>query len=204
MSSYSSYSSSSKQPSTSPCYSPVPSTSRDAHCHQRTWQAETSLCQQLCHRGEDCLYVQELPRRGRLQVLATDQAPATAVRLKQPAVEDREDRAVTRRDVRLIMPTLLILLFTILVIMTVIPYAFSSVIKQVRMMMSELRIRTTHSSLNVQLHAVQAMEAIKVSGGWRWRMSSFFSKNCPQQEMGLFKGILHPWTRKSHHHNKNI
>ena len=139
-----------------------------------------------------------------LQVLASDQAPATAVRLKQPAVEDREDRAVTRRDVRLIMPTLLILLFTILVIMTVIPYAFSSVIKQVRMMMSELRIRTTHSSLNVQLHAVQAMEAIKVSGGWRWRMSSFFSKNCPQQEMGLFKGILHPWTRKSHHHNKNI
>ena len=37
------------------------------------------------------------------------------------------------RDVRLIMPTLVILLFTILVILTVIPYAFSSVIKQLRM-----------------------------------------------------------------------
>ena len=44
-----------------------------------------------------------------------------------------EGRKVTWRDVRLIMPTLVILLFTILVILTVIPYAFSSVIKQLRM-----------------------------------------------------------------------
>ena len=48
---------------------------------------------------------------------------------------------MTRRDIRLIMPTLIILLFTLLVIITVIPYAFSSVIKQLR--------------------AVEAMEAMK-------------------------------------------
>ena len=46
---------------------------------------------------------------------------------------------MTLRDVKLIMPTVLILLFTVLIIITVIPYAFSSVIKQ--------------------LKAVQAMEA---------------------------------------------
>ena len=35
-------------------------------------------------------------------------------------------------DVKLIMPTLLILLFTLFIMVTVIPYAFSSVIKQLR------------------------------------------------------------------------
>ena len=35
-------------------------------------------------------------------------------------------------DVKLIMPTLLILLFTVFIMVTVIPYAFSSVIKQLR------------------------------------------------------------------------
>ena len=35
-------------------------------------------------------------------------------------------------DVKLIMPTLLILLFTIFIMVTVIPYAFSSVIKQLK------------------------------------------------------------------------
>ena len=44
------------------------------------------------------------------------------------------------KDIKLIMPTLLILLFTIFIMVTVIPYAFSSVIKQ--------------------LNAVQAQEAL--------------------------------------------
>ena len=35
-------------------------------------------------------------------------------------------------DVKLILPTLLILLFTVFIMVTVIPYAFSSVIKQLR------------------------------------------------------------------------
>lgn len=72
---------------------------------------------------------------------SSEQTPAPSVRLKPPPVqgEDTEDRPITRRDVKLIMPTVLILLFTLVVVLTVIPYAFSSVIKQ--------------------LHAVQAMEA---------------------------------------------
>ena len=80
-------------------------------------------------------------------MLTTEQTPASSVRLKPPPTqgEEAEDRPITRRDIKLIMPTLLILLFTIIVVMTVIPYAFSSVIKQ--------------------LHAVQAMEAM-MEGGW--------------------------------------
>ena len=39
---------------------------------------------------------------------------------------------MTCEDIRLIMPTVLILLFTILVLATVIPYAFSTAIKQLR------------------------------------------------------------------------
>ena len=44
----------------------------------------------------------------------------------------KEDRSITIKDIKLIMPTLLILLFTIFVMVTVIPYAFSSVIKQLK------------------------------------------------------------------------
>merc|ERR1711953_128182 len=40
-----------------------------------------------------------------------------------------EDRGVTCTDIKLIMPTVLILLFTLFIMVTVIPYAFSSVIK---------------------------------------------------------------------------
>merc|ERR1719410_3346792 len=43
-----------------------------------------------------------------------------------------KDRNITLQDVKLIMPTLLILLFTIFIMVTVIPYAFSSVIKQLK------------------------------------------------------------------------
>ena len=39
---------------------------------------------------------------------------------------------MTWRDVKLIMPTVLILLFTLIIILTVIPYAFSSVISQLK------------------------------------------------------------------------
>ena len=42
------------------------------------------------------------------------------------------DRFSLCPDVKLIMPTLLILLFTIFIMVTVIPYAFSSVIKQLK------------------------------------------------------------------------
>ena len=44
----------------------------------------------------------------------------------------KQDRSITCKDIKLIMPTLLILLFTIFVMVTVIPYAFSSVIKQLK------------------------------------------------------------------------
>ena len=78
---------------------------------------------------------------------SSEQAATPAVRLKPPPAlgEDTEDRPITRRDIKLIMPTVLILLFTLVVVLTVIPYAFSSVIKQ--------------------LHAVQAMEA-RMAEGW--------------------------------------
>jgi hypothetical protein len=46
-----------------------------------------------------------------------------------PFKEDM-DRNITWKDVRLILPTVLILLFTVLVMVTVIPYAFSSVFRQ--------------------------------------------------------------------------
>jgi len=42
----------------------------------------------------------------------------------------KEDRGITLSDVRAIMPTVLILILTIFIMVTVIPYAFSSVIKQ--------------------------------------------------------------------------
>ena len=48
---------------------------------------------------------------------------------KAPLKED-SDRNITWKDVQLILPTVLILLFTILVMVTVIPYAFSSVFRQ--------------------------------------------------------------------------
>jgi hypothetical protein len=43
-----------------------------------------------------------------------------------------EDRSVTCRDIKLIMPTVIILIFTLFVMVTVIPYAFSAVIKQLQ------------------------------------------------------------------------
>ena len=53
---------------------------------------------------------------------------------------------MTWRDVRLIMPTLVILLFTLLIILTVIPYAFSSVIKQLRMVQAMEEAGEYHTS----------------------------------------------------------
>merc|ERR1712226_266002 len=43
-----------------------------------------------------------------------------------------EERGVTCTDIKLIMPTVLILLFTLFIMVTVIPYAFSSVIQQLQ------------------------------------------------------------------------
>ena len=45
---------------------------------------------------------------------------------------DQEERSVTWKDIQLIMPTVCILIFTLLVISTVIPYAFSTAINQLR------------------------------------------------------------------------
>ena len=53
----------------------------------------------------------------------------TSARSKAPLKEDM-DRNITWKDVQLILPTVLILLFTVLVMVTVIPYAFSSVFRQ--------------------------------------------------------------------------
>merc|ERR1712130_229760 len=44
--------------------------------------------------------------------------------------ETEQQRKITMRDVQLIMPTLIIHVFTIIIMITVIPYAFSSVLKQ--------------------------------------------------------------------------
>merc|ERR1719402_1392568 len=51
----------------------------------------------------------------------------------------KEDKGITMSDIKAIMPTVIILLVTIFIMVTVIPYAFSSVI--------------------TQLHAVQKLEA---------------------------------------------
>ena len=53
----------------------------------------------------------------------------TSARSKAPLKEDM-DRNITWKDVQLILPTVLILLFTVLVMVTVIPYAFSTVFRQ--------------------------------------------------------------------------
>ena len=61
---------------------------------------------------------------------------------------DEEERSVTCQDVRLIMPTLLILVFTLLVISTVIPYAFSIAINQLRALQAREAAETTAGDLN--------------------------------------------------------
>jgi len=43
-----------------------------------------------------------------------------------------EERGVTFQDIKSIMPTVLILIFTLFIMVTVIPYAFSNVIKQLQ------------------------------------------------------------------------
>eukprot|EP00090_Calanus_glacialis_P038065 TRINITY_DN6639_c0_g1_i1.p1 TRINITY_DN6639_c0_g1~~TRINITY_DN6639_c0_g1_i1.p1 ORF type:complete len:120 (+),score=29.12 TRINITY_DN6639_c0_g1_i1:60-419(+) len=50
-------------------------------------------------------------------------------RSKLPAKVD-PDRRITLKDIQLILPTALILVFTIVIMVTVIPYAFSAVLKQ--------------------------------------------------------------------------
>ena len=49
----------------------------------------------------------------------------------QDSIEEDVDRPVTCSDIKQIMPTVIILIITLFVMVTVIPYAFSSVIKQV-------------------------------------------------------------------------
>jgi len=46
--------------------------------------------------------------------------------------EDEEHDGVTFKDIKQIMPTCLILIVTVIIMVTVIPYAFSSVIKQMQ------------------------------------------------------------------------
>jgi len=67
------------------------------------------------------------------EVNSTPATPATKIKTNTTAkIADNQNRSITLRDIKLIMPTVLILLFTILIILTVIPYAFSSVIKQLK------------------------------------------------------------------------
>ena len=47
-------------------------------------------------------------------------------------VEAKQSNIFVFQDIKLIMPTVLILVFTIFIMATVIPYAFSSVIKQLK------------------------------------------------------------------------
>ena len=73
-----------------------------------------------------------------LEKVPCNSKPASKAKPKIHPEDPLEDRVVTCRDVKLIMPTILILLFTILILVTVIPYAFINAINQ--------------------LHAVQAAE----------------------------------------------
>jgi hypothetical protein len=59
--------------------------------------------------------------QGSLNSLASSYSTVTA-QSKVPFKEDM-DKNITWKDVRLILPTVLILLFTVLVMVTVIPYA---------------------------------------------------------------------------------
>ena len=58
------------------------------------------------------------------QLSCHSRAPLSSAR------KEGELRHVTWRDVRLILPTALILLFTLVVLLTVIPHAFSTVLRQ--------------------------------------------------------------------------
>jgi len=58
----------------------------------------------------------------------TSDRPVTG-RPTKNAKQDEHD-GVTLKDIRLILPTLLILLFTLIIMVTVIPYAFASVFRQ--------------------------------------------------------------------------
>jgi len=73
----------------------------------------------------------------------------SGMELDEDNKEEEEERSVTCRDIKLIMPTVLILLFTLFVMVTVIPYAFSSVIKQLQAVMA----------LEAQAEAREAAEA---------------------------------------------
>ena len=81
-----------------------------------------------------------------------------------------EERGVTCTDIKLIMPTVLILLFTLFIMVTVIPYAFSSVIKQLQAVwaledQSLCILKMKSYSLNQILFiSVAAEAALKVSG----------------------------------------
>ena len=55
---------------------------------------------------------------------------------------------MTWEDIRLIMPTVFILVFTLLVISTVIPYAFSIAINQLRALQAREAAETTVGDLN--------------------------------------------------------
>ena len=59
------------------------------------------------------------------------------------------------QDVRLILPTLFILLFTVLIMLTVIPYAFASVIRQMAAVES-LTARTANIS-NTSLTQISSL-----------------------------------------------
>ena len=77
-----------------------------------------------------------------------------------------EERGVTCTDIKLIMPTVLILLFTLFIMVTVIPYAFSSVIMQLQAVwaLEEQSQQIYYNFLLISFFLVAADAALKVSG----------------------------------------
>merc|ERR1712045_473982 len=61
---------------------------------------------------------------------STDMDRSERLSLSSQAPLCAEDRKITWRDIQSILPTALILLLTLVVILTVIPYAFSNVLRQ--------------------------------------------------------------------------
>jgi len=58
----------------------------------------------------------------------TSDRPVTSRTTKNEKHDEHD--GITLKDIRLILPTLLILLFTLIIMVTVIPYAFASVFRQ--------------------------------------------------------------------------
>ena len=77
---------------------------------------------------------------------------------------DDEDRSITCMDIKLIMPTVCILLFTLFVMVTVIPYAFSSVIKQLQAVWAQEESKRKWIFMRVFLTFMRGFQLFSFSG----------------------------------------